>query len=327
MVFSPRRCADGPLRTAAVEPRELLDRTFTLYRRNFLLFAGILLLPICANLPLQFAILRIQGAPFPIGRPSSSPRVLFYIFGFAPILWFVYAVAHAAMTYAVSDVYLGRRATIAEAYRKIRGSIWRVIGVSLAVGIRVLGFAVLLVTLLLVIPVAAVMPAAIARNAPAPDRTVGAIALIVLMLLAPVAIALVLWFTVRYAVAIPALVLENSKVGAAVRRSVELSKGRRWQGLLALLLGVVISYAMVALFQGPFYAAMAVLRIKGQLPLWLILSMTLSSSIAGIIAGPVPMIIFVIFYYDLRIRKEAFDLQQMMAALPEAPPGAAVSPA
>jgi membrane-anchored glycerophosphoryl diester phosphodiesterase (GDPDase) len=226
-----------------------------------------------------------------------------------------------------SHVYLGRRASIAEAYRKIRGSMWRVIGVSLAVGIRVLGFLMLLVTLLLVIPVAAVMPAAIARNAPAPDRTVGAIALIVLMLLAPVAVILVLWFTVRYAVAIPAVVLENSKVGAAVRRSVELSKGRRWQGLLVLLLGVVISYAMVAFFQGPFYAAMAVLRVKGQLPLWLILSMTLSSSIAGIIAGPVPMIIFVIFYYDLRIRKEAFDLQQMMAALPEAPPGAEVSPA
>lgn len=306
---------------------ELLDRTFTLYRGNFLVFAGILLLPIFVNLPLQFAILRIQGAPFPIGRASSSPRLLFYIVAFAPLLWFVYAVAHAAMTYAVSDAYLGRPSTIAEAYRKIRGSVWRVIGVSLGVGIRILGFTTLLVTLLVVIPVAAVMPSALAARGGAPDRTMGAIALIVLLALAPVAIMLVLWFTVRYTVSIPAVVLENTKAGAAIRRSVELSKGRRWQGLLALLLGVVINYAMVGLFQGPFYAAMAVLRIKGHLPLWLTLSMTLSSSIAAVIAGPVPMIIFVIFYYDLRIRKEAFDLHQMMASLPEATPGAAVSPA
>jgi hypothetical protein len=39
------------------------------------------------------------------------------------------------------------------------------------------------------------------------------------------------------------------------------------------------------------------------------------------------MIILVIFYYDVRIRKEAFDLQQMMASLPEANPAASASPA
>jgi len=45
--------------------------------------------------------------------------------------------------------------------------------------------------------------------------------------------------------------------------------------------------------------------------------MSTSSAIGGVIAGPLLMIILVLFYYDLRIRKEAFDLHQMMASLPE----------
>jgi hypothetical protein len=308
----------GPYELQPLSLGELLDRTFTLYRRNFPLFAGIMLFPICVNLPLQFAILRIQGSPYPFGQATAPPRLLIYIIAFSPLLWLLYAVAHAAMTYAVSDAYLGRPSTIIEAYRKIRGCIWRVIGVSLGVGIRVFGFLVLLVVFLIVIPMAAVMPSAIAaRGAATPNPAGLAIIFLLLLALAPVAIVLALWFSVRYAVSIPAVVLENIRGGAAIRRSVELSKGRRWQGLLALLLGVVITYAMVALFQGPFYAAMVVLGIKGKLPLWLSLSMTASSSIGGVVAGPVPMIIFVLFYYDLRIRKEAFDLQQMMASLPE----------
>jgi len=59
-----------------------------------------------------------------------------------------------------------------------------------------------------------------------------------------------------------------------------------------------------------------VMRVQGGLPSWLSLGMALSSLAGGIIAGPLLMIILVLFYYDLRIRKEAFDLQQMMAALP-----------
>lgn len=306
---------------------ELLDRTFTLYRRNFLLFAGIMLLPICVNLPLQFAILRIQGAPFPIGRPSSSPRALLYILAFSPLFWLLFEIAHAAMTYAVSDAYLDRPSSIVDAYRKIRGRIWRIIGVSLAVGIRVFGLMILLMLLFIAIPVAAIVPSMIAGRGPANPTAIFAMVSIFFLVLAPVALILVLWFAVRYSVSVPALLLENIKVGASIRRSVALSKNRRGQGLLAILLGIVISYAMVALFQGPFFAVMIVLGIKGPLPLWLTLSMTLSSSVAAIVAYPVPMIIFVIFYYDLRIRKEAFDLQQMMASLPAEEPAAGASPA
>jgi hypothetical protein len=37
--------------------------------------------------------------------------------------------------------------------------------------------------------------------------------------------------------------------------------------------------------------------------------------LGGILVGAVPTIAFALLYYDLRIRKEAFDLQTMMQAI------------
>ena len=67
------------------------------------------------------------------------------------------------------------------------------------------------------------------------------------------------------------------------------------------------------------------MKLKGPLPISLVLAMSMSSAIGGVIAGPLLMIILVVFYYDLRIRKEAFDLQQMMASLPEPNPAVPAS--
>jgi hypothetical protein len=90
---------------------------------------------------------------------------------------------------------------------------------------------------------------------------------------------------------------------------------------------MLLIYAVALLFQGPFYAAVAVARITGHLPIWMAIAMSVSGAIGGAIAGPVLMIILVIFYYDARIRKEAFDLQQMMISLPETTNAASASPA
>jgi hypothetical protein len=114
--------------------------------------------------------------------------------------------------------------------------------------------------------------------------------------------------------------LEDISGRAAIRRSVQLSRGRRGQIFVAVLLGIVVMYSVALLFQGPFYAGIAVMGIKGQLPNWMVLGLSVSSVIGGTIAGPLLMIILVLCYYDLRIRKEGFDLQHMMTSLPEPNP-------
>ena len=299
---------------------ELLDRAFFLYRRNFPLFAGIMVVPACLILPMQIVLLRRQATPYPWNRPSSRSHLVAYSYAFMLVYWFLYAVVQAATTYAVSDAYLGRSATVLEAYRKVRGHYLQVIGVTVGVGLRAFGWILLFVfpaLIVLILLIGLVSKEGV--NLQGPLITVAPLAIVL------VGVGVAVWFSARYAVSVPAVLLENIKGRAAIRRSVELSRGRRWQGFIAILLGVVVTYAMAILFQGPFYAAFALTNLKGPLSIWLVLARSTSGAIGGVIAGPLLMIILVLFYYDLRIRKEAFDLQQMMASLPE--PGPAVPPA
>jgi hypothetical protein len=48
--------------------------------------------------------------------------------------------------------------------------------------------------------------------------------------------------------------------------------------------------------------------------LWTVLGQV-GGFLGGIIVAPVHTIGFALFYYDLRVRKEAFDLQMMMQAI------------
>jgi len=91
---------------------------------------------------------------------------------------------------------------------------------------------------------------------------------------------------------------------------------------------MIVSYA----FQMPFLIAMFVAIGKNHVPpLWLTGMSGVVSGVAGALTSPLLMIALALFYYDVRVRKEAFDLQVMVANLdPRAgalPPGAAPPPA
>ena len=309
----------GPYELRPLTLGELLDRAFALYRRNFWLFAGIMIVPACLLVPAGVYYLRSNGLSIPWQPRSPQPHGAAFTLGLIFADWIIYAVAQSATTYAVADAYLGRAATVRGSYGRIRGHFWRIIGVSLNVGLRVFGLMLLLVF------GAAVAGGALVGLSRQAISSVAAGFLVVVLVLA--AFALTIAFSMRYALSLPAALIEEIKGSASIRRSVLLSDGRRGQIFLAVLLGILLIYAVAFLFQGPFYAAVAVTGMKGHLPLWMALAMSVSGAIGEAIAGPLLMIILVIFYYDVRIRKEAFDLQQMMASLPEANPAASASPA
>jgi hypothetical protein len=141
-------------------------------------------------------------------------------------------------------------------------------------------------------------------------------------------IALWLLWSLRYAVSIPALLLEKLGVLAALRRSVHLTRGRRWQMLVAIFLCTMIAYVGVIVFQGPFLMTMMLSARTGQFPEWQAYAFAMSGAVGGAVTGPILLIALVLSYYDTRIRKEAFDLQFMMSSLDQpAPAPGAGSPA
>jgi hypothetical protein len=140
--------------------------------------------------------------------------------------------------------------------------------------------------------------------------------------------ALAIWFVLRYSLAIPVLILEKIGVWSSLLRSASLTKGHRGRIFLLWLLMLVITYAGVLLFQVPFLVVAAMLYKSGNSPLWFRALTNIFGGIAGILTGPLYLIGAALIYYDIRVRKEALDIQLMMAGIPQetsrsadAPPG------
>jgi hypothetical protein len=263
---------------------------------------------------MRFLELRNRDVPFPWNTPSPRPYAVAYAFVYLFVYWIIYAVAEAATTNAVADEYLGRHLTIREAYGKIRGRFWGAIGVTLSVYIRML----LLMCLFAFLGAVAGIALTAALNSGSIPANPAAATIAIALAIGGFVFSLLI--SSRYTLSLSAVLLENIKGRAAIRRSVQLSLGRRGQIFIGILLGLVISYSAASLFEGPFYLSAAVMGIKGHLPTWLTLGLSVSGALGSAFASPLLMIAPVLFYYDSRIRKEGFDLQRMMALLPDSKP-------
>jgi hypothetical protein len=298
---------------------EILDRVFTLYRNHFALFVGVMAIPAAVQIPTNMysfgmwgKIMRMDAGHPPPFDPGMFAMIYLVVF---PVIVVVVTLALGAIALAVSDVYLGRVATIRGSYHKALRRFWRLLGLLITIGFIVIGIAI-------VFSVAIALAAGVlaASGGLARMGTGGAIALVLLFVLVfLVASAVAIFFCMVFSLVIPALLLEDATIGGALRRSIELTRGRRWHIFMGVLLMVFISYAVVLIFQGPFLVGMFLFLLKGGPPLWLTLGTSLSAACGSAISSPLMMIALVLYYYDQRVRKEGFDLQHMIAQIENAP--------
>ena len=290
---------------------ELLDRMFSVYRKNFLLFFGIMLLPSVLAMAAG-VISAFFRSPLIAPKPASPGMIktvaITAVSGFALVMiayWIVYSVALGASTFAIGDVYLERTATIAASYRRIRGRVGRLLWLMVLVGLRIVGiFVVLSMGFgLLMVPMVA-MGRGVAT---------GVLAGLGMVMLVFAGMAVMFWLMLRYSIFIPSLVLEDVPASQAIRRSVQLMKGNYLRCFLLLFLTVIIAYVSLIIFQGPFYVAILMTARHGQPAVWLLSLSSISGAIGQALSAPLIMIGLVLLYYDIRVRKEAFDLQLMMS--------------
>jgi hypothetical protein len=295
---------------------ELLDRTFRLYRNHFWLFAGIMAIPSAFSVPFTVIFFTIQSPAMAGGKPSPTFALAaaLVVLAFFCLFGFVYSMAIGATTYAVSESYLGQKVTVRGSYGKAGANFWRILGVVVVAWLRAFGMLLLGgIAMAIVVGLYGALIAAIGRGQMGP--IVGIIFGLLFGLTYLMGIVLWVLWLLRYAVSIPALLLESLGVLAALRRSVQLTRGRRWPMLVAVLLCTMIGYVGAIVFQGPFFVTMMFSARTGRLPDWLAFALAMSGAIGGAITGPVLLIVLVLCYYDTRIRKEAFDLQFMMSSI------------
>ena len=293
---------------------ELFDRAFTLYRRNLWLFVGIIALPAVFALATTILMQVAQRMTMTdLAAASDNPELaaatglaIIGLFGgvfvMAIIYWVVYMIALGAATHAVSELYVGRTSSVKQAYAGMRGRIGALIVLLLLVGLRIGA-----------VGVAGGVLLAIAAG-------VGA-------LLHPVISGLVVMFgmlvlflgigfmMLRYGMTVPALVVEQLSPGDAIRRSVELAKGRLLRILLLVVCAFVVSFAAMLIFQWPFQIGAFVAGPESALGFWLNITGAVTGTIGTTFTTPFLVIGLALLYYDARIREEGFDLELTLAAL------------
>jgi hypothetical protein len=101
-----------------------------------------------------------------------------------------------------------------------------------------------------------------------------------------------------------------------------LTRGSLLRVLALMVFTMVITYAVLLIFQGPFVAAGMMARPDSPMFFWMNLLGTITGSIGGAFTGPLMIVAFAVLYYELRVRNEGLDLQLMLANLDEPARGA-----
>jgi hypothetical protein len=112
--------------------------------------------------------------------------------------------------------------------------------------------------------------------------------------------------SVRWAVAYPVLFAEDLRGSKALRRSWRLVKGRWWATAAVLAIGYVIS-SILALV-GTFAFGLLVLVDSSSVVLGVLASIV-SNIASQAISAPIIAAVLAVTYFDLRVRKEGFDLE------------------
>lgn len=322
---------------AALRPMstsQVLDRTFYLYKNNFLLFLGIAIVGPALTLISGFAQLRIFG-PLVMPDPAKVDPALLQSFFMRTIITAVtgiivytvgQAVATGATIHAVSMVHLGKTTTIMESYRKIKPVFWRILGVFLRVFL--IAWGPLIITYVLFIVVAIGIPLLIRGSGG--GAVAGALLLVVVGLLSFAGLIFsVIWMIYaycRYGLAVPACTVENLPPKYAVIRSKFLTKDGLGRILGIYVLTAIMSFILTTVLQTPAFMIANPFAMKpGAVSTAYLFWAMLGEFLGRTLAGPIATIAIALVYYDQRVRKEAFDLQLMMESMGQASPAQALA--
>lgn len=143
-----------------------------------------------------------------------------------------------------------------------------------------------------------------------------------------------IWLAVAWSVAIPAMLVEDRRGWEALKRSFGLVRHRWWPTFAALALGWIIvtlvSTVLGAVIQLPF-------GLIGGTFLTEFFTSAIGDSVAQVLTTPFVASVVAIIYFDLRVRKEGFDLELLAQRIgadegdasggPAGEPGAGPQPA
>jgi hypothetical protein len=262
---------------------EVLDRTFKIYRSHFWLFAGITALPCGVML-----VLRVANSAFMMSRfirpvLGQSPSASFSPSAF--LMTFVMSIISMLIFFVL--IGYAQAATVFAVSDIYLGRMAGLRESYARVGTKAFRVFVIFILLFLVI-------------------TVGCLLFIIPGII----------LACRFAVSVPVSMLEDAPSVRSIERSMQLTKGHAFEIFVIFLLVVFLFYVVAFLFQFPFiFVVAAAMKAQQGLSFATILIMSVANFLSEVLIWPVATIALSLMYYNLRVRKEAFDIQHQMTTL------------
>lgn len=311
----------------------LLDTTFSLYRKHFRLFLGIITLYFCGTLvvyllerflpdfPLKDLVTDLVGMPFGL-------------------------ISMGGIIVATATIYLGEHTTSRDTLQQAGHRFWQILASHLpwslvfiiprtGVVLPIIYYGIDLMStesmsVLFVFARLTAVPFSIDLPMNWWIINYGLISLLTIggqmwigfipSVLAPFS----LYFAVRWTFATTAVLLEKPLIRRAFERSGELTRGRWWQTWGMLVAFAVLSFAIHRIVVGMIGFILILTKVIGKTTTtdilkWMIMSDIDSSNplfyaiigwtntIVGTLIFPIWVIGITLLYFDLRIRKEGFD--------------------
>ena len=282
--------------TVSLQPMgftDILDAIFSLYRNHFRLFLGI-------------------SAVYFFSHIVSSTFTHWVIDFCEPI---VLVLCYGWLTFASAQAYLGKHVTARAALKRVKNRFWSYIG-SVLLWCLVVGAPVIFIFVVpSIIPIIGVLGVS--------AMIIGVSAIIIAGFL------FAIYFATRWAFCIQAVMVEETSATKAFRRSSELVKGAWWR-VFGIMFAILLIYLIIDLILiASATLIFALLGIAREVDLLEIIRRTIwgpHGYIEGILhllhaiqtaidalTMPITAIGYTLLYYDLRIRKEGFDIEMMLA--------------
>lgn len=269
---------------------EVLDVAINLYFRHFgrlLAIAAVVAVPLAIVIfaldliALQeTSITNPDAQPYQIGdtiRFLDETRYIVISLVSALVSALAYLLITGATFRSISESYFDReaglRASISFAARRAHSLLWLTLLIVLAVGLG---------------------------------------ALVAFVVFSFLAVIFAIWALVAWSLSVPALMVEDARGVAAMRRSFNLVSGRWWRTFGALVVGFVF----IGLFQLlTVLLQEAVGSLAADSVVAYVAVLNISFAAATVLTAPLQAAIVTMIYYDLRVRREGLDIAVMIQRL------------
>ncbi|MBC7870492.1 MAG: hypothetical protein H7Y09_06605 [Chitinophagaceae bacterium] len=282
---------------------EIIDRTFRIYRDNFITFIGlaaVVLVPLTlltsgSNSSLQNDLVTSNNFNNPQTLDASASSQLLIYFVLVLVSAIIQGVIlNGLITSIASENHLGRRQSIGEAFSAMRSRF-----VPLGIGLFLFGLVIGILTLICFL---------------------GGALIVCPFLGIPVVFYLAI---AGFFYIVPILSLEDVGASFGISRALALGKARFWPSF-GLVAGITLIIFIITLAVGAL--AGVLLGVSGSVFASTSTPIILLNLVLTILATPIQPIALTLLYYDTRVRLEGLDIAMQSVTRPNPSPADVASP-